>query len=147
MKKRLLSCFVALFFTVSLVVSLAWALKWHNVNTFSCSWNAVTTDIDGDPLPSDTTIMYRVHLANAVTDPDKASPAMVSEVSTLNTTITLDTKGQFYIGVQAVLIFINANLEMVSGINWADEIADQDTVELWAVRHHAPPLKPQKFIK
>jgi hypothetical protein len=147
MKKRLLSCFVALFFTLSLVVSLAWALKWWNVNTFSCSWDTVITDVDGDPLPSDTTVMYRVHLANAVTDPNKASPTVVSEVSTPNTAITLNTKGQFYVGVEAVLLFIEDNSEMVSGINWADEIADQDTVELWAIRHHAPPLKPQKFIK
>lgn len=147
MKKRLLSCFVALFFALSLVVGVAWAQKWYNVNTFSCSWNAVTTDVDGDPLPTGIALTYRVYLANAVTDPNKTTPVVIANVSTINMSVTLNTKGQYYIGIEAVLTFVDDSTELVSGINWADEIADQDTIELWAVRHHAPPLKPQKFLK
>ena len=147
MKKSFISCLIVLFVTVSLVVGVAWAQKWYNVNTFPCSWNVVTTDVDGDPLPTGIALTYRVYLANAVTDPNKTSPVVVADVSDLNTSITLNTKGQYYIGVEAVLTFVDDSTELVSGINWADEIADQDTVELWAVRHHAPPLKPQRFLK
>ena len=147
MKKSFVSCLIVLFVAISLMVGTVWAQRWYNVNTFSCSWNAVTTDVDGDPLPIGVTLTYRVHLANAVTDPNKTSPVVIADVSEVNTTITLNTKGQFYIGVEAVLTFLDDNTELVSGINWADEIADQDTVELWAVRHHAPPLKPPKFLK
>ena len=147
MKKSFMSCLIVLFVTVSLVVGVAWAQKWYNVNTFPCSWNVVTTDVDGDPLPTGIALTYRVYLVNAVTDPNKTSPVVVADVSDLNTSITLNKKGQYYIGVEAVLTFVDDSTELVSGINWADEIADQDTVELWAVRHHAPPLKPQRFLK
>ena len=138
--KKLLLAAVAFFF----MCGIAQAQTWHNVNQFTCTWNVVTTDIDGDPLPVDGTLHYRLYLANADTDPTKISPVQVDDVTILESTITLNTKGRYFVGVQSVWIYTD-NSELASEINWADEIADQDAVELWAIRHHVSPHTPKNL--
>lgn len=143
MKKLLVAVAIVL-----LLCPLAQAIEWEHVNQFTASWDPVTTDIDGDPLPSDATIKYRFWMANAVTDPQKNNPVQVSEETapTVETTVTVGTKGQYYVGVSAVMVFVDGT-EMESDINWADEAADQGTTTLWAIRHHAPPIKPQNLTR
>lgn len=129
-----------------LMVGVCQAQTWHNLNQFTCAWDAVTTDADGDPLPADGVLHYKLYLANADTDPDKANPTEVADVTILETTITLNTKGRYYIGVRAVWIYTD-NSEMASGINWADEIENQEGFDLWAIRHHVSPKPPKNLRK
>jgi len=128
------------------LVTGAQAQTWHNVNQVTCAWDVVTTDIDGDPLPIDGTLHYRLFLANADTDPTKTNPSQVADTTDLQTTITIGTKGRYYVGVQAIWIYTDLS-ELASGINWADEIADQETVSIWAIRHQMPPQKAKDLVK
>ena len=140
--KKLLLAVVAFFF---MCVTIQ-AQTWYNVNQFTCSWDIVTTDVDGDPLPVDGVLHYRLFLANADTDPTKTNPVQVADVTTLEATVTLNTKGRYFVGAQAVWIYID-NSELVSVINWADEIENQETVDLWAIRHQVAPKPPKNLIR
>lgn len=135
---------LALIAGILLLASVCQAQTWVNVNQLTCTWDIVTTDGDGDPLPADGVLHYKLYLANADTDPTKTSPVQVADVTTLEATITLNTKGRYYVGVKAVWIYTDLS-EMESGINWADEIENQETVDLWAIRHHVSP-KPAKNL-
>ena len=121
--------------------------KWYQVNQFTARWDAVTTDIDGDPLPPETTLKYRFWMANAVTDPNLTNPVQVAESTDPNATITVGTKGQFYVGVSAVIVYIDGSELPSPGINWAHLPEDQGTTQLWAIRHHAPPPNPNNLIR
>ena len=57
-----------------LVASVAYGQTWHVTNSREVSWEPVTTLDDGSPVPADSTVQYRVYIANAVTDPGKANP-------------------------------------------------------------------------
>ena len=128
-----------------LMVGVVQAQTWYNVNQFTCAWDAVTTDDDGDPLPVDGVLHYRLYLANADTDPTKANPVQVYDGTTLETTVTLNTKGRYFVGVKAAWVYTDLS-ELTSEINWANEIEYQETVDLWAIRHHVSP-KPPKNLK
>ena len=129
-----------------LMVGVCQAQTWHNLNQFTCTWDIVTTDIDGDPLPADGVLHYKVYLANADTDPDKANPVQVADVTTLEATITLNTKGRYFVGVRAVWVYTD-NTALASEINWADIIENQETVDLWAIRHHVSPKQPKNLTR
>ena len=115
-----------------LMVTAAFALTFYNSNQVTLAWDAVTTDVDGDAV---TGVTYRLYLVNADTDPEKTNPVLVpgGDIVELTKTITLGTKGRFYVGVQAVL----DDLESV--INWGDEAENQGTSELFGLRFAVPP--------
>ena len=113
------------------ITATASALTFYNSNQVTLTWDAVTTDVDGDAI---TGVAYRLYLVNADTDPEKTSPIIVADnITELTKTITLGTKGRFYAGVQAVL----GDLE--SAINWGDEAENQGTSELFGLRFAVPP--------
>ena len=125
---------------VLLVFSYAYAdVIFHNTNQASVTWDAVTTDIDGDPI---TGVTYRLYLANADTDPNKTNPVIIQDgITDTNAVITLNTKGRFYAGVSALY----EGDESV--INWADEIENQPNTEPWALRFGVSPNPPKNFAK
>lgn len=131
---------------ILLMAGVCQAQTWHNVNQFTCTWNVVTTDIDGDPLPADGVLHYKLYLANADTDPDKVNPIEVVDVTVLEATITLNTKGRYYIGVQAVWVYTD-NSTLADAINWADKIENQEGYDLWAIRHHVSPKPPKGLAR
>ena len=144
MKKLIFTLLV--FVGIFCIMPVANAQTWHNVNQFTCSWEAVTTDADGDPLPVDGAMHYRLYLANADTDPSKTSPVEVADVTILEAVVTLGTKGRYFVGVKAVWIYTDLS-ELESAINWADEIENQETIDLWAIRHHVSPKPPKKLTR
>ncbi len=134
-------------FIISAIVLLCFGIAYaeiifYNSNQSTVAWNAVTTDTDGDVI---TGVTYKLWLANADTDPDKASPveAVDGDGDTSNTEaiITLGTKGRFFAGCQAVLG------DQVSDINWADEIENQENTPLWGLRFAVPPHAPKNLHK
>lgn len=89
---------------VLLVATAAWAVDWYTANQASVAWDAVTTDANGDPIPgTGERITYVVYLANAQTDPNKTNPVEVGSTQDTQMTITLGTKGSFYVGTKSVL--------------------------------------------
>jgi len=121
------------------MITAAFALTFYNSNQPTLAWDAVTTDVDGDAI---TGVTYRLYLVNADTDPNKTNPVVVADnINELTETITLGTKGRFYVGVSAIL----GDLESV--INWGDEIENQEGVELFGLRWAVPPHGPKSLVK
>ena len=118
-----------------LMAGTAFALDFYNSNQVTLEWNAVTTDADGDPI---TGVTYRLYLANADTDPNKTNAVIAADgITALQETITLGTKGRFFVGVSSLL----GDLESV--INWADELENQEGSELFGLRFAVPPHAPK----
>lgn len=135
MKKQvmfiLVSFFVALF---AATVSAAADVVFHNANQSLLGWNAVTTDVDGDPC----VCIYEVLIANKATDPEKTNPTVIP-VETVQYLITLGVKGRYYVGVRAVIDDEEGDLK--SGINWADD-PDYQTVAPFGIKYLALPNVP-----
>ena len=134
MKKLFLT---GLIFFLGVAVAMA-EVPFFNSNQVTLEWNVVTTDVDGDPI---TGVTYRLYLVNADTDPNKTNPAVVLDnITDTTATITLGTKGRFFVGCQAVLG------DLVSVINWADEPENQD-LPLFGLRFAVPPHAPKNIKK
>jgi len=129
--------FICICLTVLLsLAGTAFALDFYNSNQVTLEWNAVTTDVDGDAI---TGVTYRLYLVNADTDPNKTNPVVAADnITDVQATITLGTKGRYFVGVQAVLG------DLVSTINWADELEDPP-VDLFGLRFAVPPHAPKNI--
>ena len=85
---------------------------------------------------------YRLWLANADTDPEKANPYIaVDNIDATTETVTLETKGRFFVGCQAVLD------DRESIINWADEPENMGDNPLFGLRFAVPPHPPKNTKK
>lgn len=133
MKKLLITLILSLVLVFTSFVHAE--TPFYNVREATLSWDAVTTDSDGDAVEG---IKYKLYLVNVITDPDKINPVEVADVSELYTTITL-SKGRFYIGIQSYLD------DLSSVINWADEPENQQGTELFGLRFAVPPKGPQNL--
>jgi len=127
-----------LFIAVSIIIAMfaveasAVEIDFKNANQFTLGWDAVTKDIDGDPI---TGVTYEVLMANAVTDPNKTNPAVVATTAAISSTVTIGVKGRYFVGVRAL------HDGDKSGINWGDDTLLQ-TVPPFGVRFAAPPATP-----
>jgi len=135
MKKLFLTIVCVLLMTT---VALA-DVVFYNSNQVTLEWSAVTTDVDGDAIAG---VTYKLYLANADTDPNKTNPVVAADnITGTSTTITLGAKGRYYVGCQAVLG------DLVSDINWADELENQATAPLIGLRFAVPPNAPKNIKK
>lgn len=110
---------------------------FYNTNQVTLTWDAVTTDVDGDEV---TGVTYKLYLANADTDPNKTNPVVVAETPDVQETITL-SKGRYYVGVQS------CSGDLLSIINWGDDLENQEDVELFGVRFASSPQAPKSLRK
>ena len=133
MKKIILAVLAVLVFAAPV-----FALEFYNANQATLAWDAVTTDVDGDPI---TGLTYKLWLANADTDPTKTNAVEVWTGTELTATITLGVKGRYFVGVQAWLG------DLPSVINWADELAGQEIVGLFGLRFAVPPHGPKNLTR
>lgn len=134
MKRLIVVLAIALLF----VCSTVGAVEWKKTNQATVAWDAVTTLVDGSAIPAGDVLKYRVYLANAQTDPDKANPALLGETDQLEYLITLNTEGRYWVGVQTVR-YDSAGVELeVSTINWSD-VNGEYTPNPFGIFHHLPP--------
>jgi hypothetical protein len=120
------------------------AIDWKKTNQATVAWDAVSVLGDGTALPAGDVVKYRVYLANEKTDPDKANPSKLGETDLLQYTITLNTEGRFWVGVQSVR-YDSAGVELeVSDINWSDTNGEYTPVP-FGIFHHVPPGKPKNL--
>jgi len=120
------------------------AVEWHTANEKTISWDAVTTLTDGNPIPANHTLKYRIYLANAITDPDKTNAALLVETDQLSYSIVLNTEGKYFAGVQTVRYDEN-NVEVsISGINWSD-INGEYTPNPFGIQHFIPTEMPKNL--
>ena len=144
-------CLIALIVIMGLLALSAYqasAETWHTANQKTIGWDAVTQDVDGDPIPSGHTVSYKVFLSNAlVTDKSDAMP--VATATSLDAVVTLQAKGSYFVGVQAFLV-PDGESEPVEGtestIAWSDNPADCEGQVTFGLRMFAqlksPNLKP-----
>lgn len=132
---------VLLVFLMLAIAGICSAQTFYNDRTPILAWDAVTTDTDGDTIIG---VSYRLYLANADTDPNKANPVVVADEdgndADLTATFTL-IKGRYFVGVQAILG------DLTSEINWGDIIDNQENVELFGLRWAVPPHAPKKLVR
>lgn len=137
MKKFVIMLAIVLMTMMMASVVLA-EVSFHNANQVTLAWDAVTTDVDGDPI---TGVTYKMWLANADTDPTKTNPVIVKETADTQATITLNVKGRYFVGIQAWLG------DLSSVINWADEPTYQGTIPLFGLRFAVPPGVPKNLVR
>ena len=126
---------------IILFAPYAGSLEWKATNQATIAWDQVTTLENGDPLPANNTIKYRVYLANAVTDSDKTNPALLGEIDQLQYTLTLNSEGKYFVGVQSVRYDENALEIEVSTVNWSD-VNGAMTPNPFGLVHYLPPAAP-----
>lgn len=135
MRKRLkIIVFLTLLFFAP--ITNLYALTWQTTNQATIAWDSVEV--------ASGTVEYEVFIANAVTDPNKANPVSVWRGPDLQTTITLNTEGQYFAGVKTWRI-IDAETSMDSVIGWSDDPAiaadtnGDGTPDPFGIRYYVPP--------
>lgn len=117
---------------------------WVTANQITVKWDLNDTS---ELVQGQEKLVYRVFLANAVTDPDKTNPVVVGEAEGNTLTITLNSKGKYRAGVAAVLFVLGDD-----GVTW-EEVASSETSwsddptvtlngEIFGVRFYPVPKKP-----
>jgi len=122
---------------------IACSQEWHTGNETTIGWDAVTTLQNGDPIPAGSTVTYDVHLANAITDPDKENPVKITTVPipTLEYTITLGTEGKFFVGLSANRV-VDGDIVGVSEIKWSDDPSACEGGNTFGLMYFVPPAGP-----
>lgn len=119
-----ISVFVIFSFTFSTV---AWSIEWVTANQATVMWDAITADIDGDPIPAGTHVEYEVWLSNKNTDPNKTNPTKITDppITAIELTITLNQKGAYVVGVKALHIEDSTSAQLAESVfAWSDNPAD-----------------------
>ncbi len=112
MKKLLL---IGLFILL-LVPSIVLGQTWHNANQATIGWSAITY-----PVEATERITYRLYLANALTDPDKTNAVLAGETQELQYTVTLSTKGSYFVGLQSVV-------QVDDGTGTWEDVSESDVI-------------------
>lgn len=138
---------VATFMAVMLVATAAWALDWHTANQATLAWDAVTTDAAGNTIPAaGERVTYVVYLANSVTDPNKANPVQVGSTQDTQLTITLGTKGSYFVGIKSVLESDNGaggwTAASESEVVWSDDPTYVQGGVTFGLRYYPAPSAP-----
>jgi hypothetical protein len=138
---RTLKSFAAILIITLLLVPCASSVEWKATNQATAAWDAVITLEGGDPLPASHTVKYRVYLSNAITDPDKANPALLGETDQLQFVITLNAEGKYFVGVQSVRYDESAVEVSASSVNWSD-VNGAATPNPFGLVHYLFPASP-----
>ena len=109
------------------LVSAAWAqINWVTANQATVEWDAVSVDVDGDPVPGGTHAEYKVWMVNKITDPNKTNPVELTQTVNTQYTVTLNAKGSYLIGLSTVHIETSTGevLGESQTLSWSDIPAD-----------------------
>ena len=112
---------------------------WHTANQKLVGWDA-SLGSEVTPQIPQAQISYRVFLANALTDPNKANPAKIGETAETQFLITLNTPGKFVVGVSAINT-VDGEVVGESPIAWSDVAADVLNGEVWGLQYFPAPKK------
>ncbi len=132
---------LVLLMAATLMTMRAHAFTWHTANQNTVAWDAVTTLDDGSAIPTDNTVEYAVFLVNSDTDPQKQNPAMVWRGPGTSTLITLNTEGQYWVGVKAYRMLGDGTEVGESTISWSDDPGSTNDND-WGLRYFLAPAKP-----
>jgi len=129
MKRLFLAILIVLF-----CIGTSFALDWHTTNQATVQWDAVTTYVDGTTI-SEGTVSYELFLINA-TETDKTKAVSIGTTVDTFKIITLDQKGEYYVGVKAMLTTDEKVSE--STVSWSDAFG-------WGIRFYPALAAPGNF--
>ncbi len=95
--KKLFTVMVMVVFL--LTAGFAVADEWHSANQVTVRWDAVTTLLNGDPVPEGDLVTYNLYIRSVQTG---AEVEVITRVSVLEHTITFAEEGDYHIGIRAV---------------------------------------------
>ena len=139
MLNKLSVIFLVLFLTFPIT---AFSQEWHTANQITIVWDAVTEMQGGVAIPETDIIEYRIHLSNAITDPDKTNLIEIDITGDTSYTITLMDEGQYFVGLQTIRKLADGEVIEESVIGWTDDpviVLDGNT---FGIRHFLPPMVP-----
>lgn len=137
MKKIIFSIIFGIFLCVGTLIHAE--TTWQTANQFTIAWDAVTTNTNGEALNETDIIKYEVLIANNLTDPDKLNPVSLGITDQATYTLTLNTEGQYIIGVKSLRYIVENDVEVLvasSTISWSD---DPNVGTEFGVRYFLPP--------
>lgn len=124
--------------TVLNVASFANAQQFFKANQFTCTWDPVTTLVDGTPIPATDQVSYVTWMKNAN---NGVEPVKLSETSATQYTATLSAEGRYLFGVQAVRKAADGTLLAESTISWSD-MPEATGDNPWGVEYFFTPASP-----
>lgn len=104
------------------IAGVANAATWHTANQITFAWDAVTSDVDGDPIPAGFSVVYDTFVvAHNSGDFDADKMQQTVGGASIAETITL-TKGHWYLGVRAALVDDLDGVRLYeSAISWSSD--------------------------
>jgi hypothetical protein len=164
--KRFLLSIFAIFLAVAIMlaafIKISNAQTWHTTDQVTLAWDAPTSLSNGDPVPSEDEIRYRIFLADAVSDPSKTSPVELTPdndgdgtldpILDKSKTITVQQEGRYFFGVKALRYHDangDGNLEQVgeSAIAWSDNSEYVQDGTTFGVEHFFSITEPSGLMK
>jgi len=141
MKKRYLAIALGM---VLFIATVAFAIDWTTANQATVAWDAITYQLD----PGER-VTYVVYLANAKTDPNKANPVEVAQTQATQQTVTLGTKGSYFVGVKSVIEIDdgagNWSAASESAIGWSDDPQYAQGGAIFGLRFYPAPNVPTEL--
>lgn len=142
MKKRMMRVLAMGMLLVFAATTNLYAMTWYTANQSSVAWDAVTTLSDGSTVPATDIVEYVIYLSNIVTDPDKTNPTEAWCGTDLTATITLNTEGQFLVGIKAVRKLADGTAVSESSRVWSDDPVVVKDGETFGIRYFLSPMAP-----
>lgn len=109
---------------------------WYEQQQVTVAWDAVSTFQDGSSIPSGNVISYEVFIKDA--QATNATEVQMGTTQNTEYTVTLQTEGEFLLGVRAVRSDSNGNVLSKSTITWSSD-STVVTDQTFGVRYYQRP--------
>ena len=125
-------------------------IRWINVEDGppTLAWDPVTLNADGVPLPATEVVKYECFLANAITDPGKTNPAMITAAPIVATEFAVDlggVEGKYFAGVRAIRT-LNDDRLRDGDMSWSDNPEVVADGVPFGLKLYAKPALPGQLV-
>jgi hypothetical protein len=114
---------VLILIAVFLMTSVAYADDWYSANQATVRWDAVTTLLNGDPVPAGDTVTYDLYTKSVQTGTEIE---VAIGVTATEYVFAFATEGDYHVGIRAVRIIpaaggLPARVAGQSSIGWSSD--------------------------
>jgi hypothetical protein len=135
----MIKLFIGLILSITLFITPVFSQTWHTANQVTVTWDAVTTNSDGNPLSTTDPIKYQVYSKLA---PSGTEDKVGTEITTLSQTVSFSSEGSYYLGVKAIR-YIGTEKVGESAIAWSSDPLVCYNNQAFGVRYWLPPAQPK----
>ena len=140
--KNLAVILIAILISFFLTPSLVKAIEWEIANEKTVSWDAVTTMVDGSPVPDGDTILYRLFLVSDNSTDRIADKTTAGETDLLTYTLVLENEGRWIVGIRAIRTpQASPEDKQFSEIVWSDDENTENVPNPFGLIYFAIPEK------